>query len=104
MKQVVDIINDVATNYEHTLKEPEPLALFDEFGDSSLNFRLLFWVPVEYGILSKSAVSIEIYDRFDQEGITIPFPQRDVNFKKEDLEALTKTNIPKLSKPENSED
>jgi potassium efflux system protein len=77
-----------AVKHENTLRDPEPIALFEDFGDSSLNFKLLYWVPVEFGILSKSEISIEIYERLAEQNITIPFPQRDVNFRKEDLQLL----------------
>ncbi len=65
------------------------MPLFDEFGDSSLNFRLLFWVPVEDVLTSKSDVAVEIYNRFEEEGITIPFPQQDVNIVQKDLDLLS---------------
>jgi len=76
---VLEILHEVAVKYEFTKKDPEPMPLFDEFGDSSLNFRLLFWVPVEVALKSKSDVAVEVYNRFKQAGITIPFPQQDVN-------------------------
>jgi small-conductance mechanosensitive channel len=88
MREVVQIIKNAAEDYEKTLKDPEPQALFEAFGDSSLNFRLLYWVPVEFGILSKSEISIDIYEKLAEHNITIPFPQRDVNFRKEDLQLL----------------
>lgn len=88
LQQVVDLLKEVASAHPKVLKDPEPNALFDQFGDSSLDFRLLFWVPVEFGISSKSEISIEVYNRFMAGGITIPFPQRDVNFSKEDLGAI----------------
>jgi small-conductance mechanosensitive channel len=88
LQQVVDILKSVASEHKRALKNPEPVALFDQFGDSSLDFRLLYWVPVEYGITSKSEVSIAIYNEFNNNGISIPFPQRDINIKKEDFDAL----------------
>ena len=88
LQKVVDILKETAEAHEKVLKNPAVSALFSEFGDSSLDFRLLYWVPVEYGISSKSEVSIAVYNRFKEDGITIPFPQRDVNFRKEDLDAL----------------
>lgn len=90
LQQVVDILKSVAVKHPHVLKNPEPVAIFDQFGDSSLDFILLYWVPVEFGIISKSEVSIEVYNEFNNNGISIPFPQRDVNIKKEDLDALNR--------------
>lgn len=93
MRDVVELLRQSAMDYENTLKQPEPVALFESFGDSSLNFRLLYWVPVDFGVLSKSEISMDIYARLAEKGITIPFPQRDLNFKKEDLQRL-KGEIP----------
>ena len=40
-----------------------------------------FWVYFENGLQAQSDVSIDIYNRFAEAGISIPFPQRDVNLK-----------------------
>ncbi|MDX1333533.1 MAG: mechanosensitive ion channel, partial [Robiginitalea sp.] len=79
--QVLEILRECATELEYAIKERDPLVLFTEFGESSLNFRLLFWVPFEKGLTAKSEVSIAIYNRFKEAGIQIPFPQRDVHIK-----------------------
>ena len=60
---------------------PGPVALFSDFGDSSLNFRLRFWVHFEIGLQAKSDISIAIYNKFKENGIKIPFPQQDVYIK-----------------------
>ena len=79
--QVLEILRECATELEYAIKERDPLVLFTEFGESSLNFRLLFWVPFEKGLTAKSDVSIAIYNKFKKAGIEIPFPQRDVHIK-----------------------
>jgi small-conductance mechanosensitive channel len=79
--QVLKILEQVALDNEDTLKFPAPRALFDEFGDSSLNFRLLFWVPYDIGIGTKSDVAIEIFNKFKENNIEIPFPQLDLHLK-----------------------
>ena len=79
--KVLDILLDVLKDMDDILKEPEPHALFSEFGDSSLNFRLRFWVPYAIGLQAKSEVSIAIYNKFKEHDIEIPFPQRDINIK-----------------------
>jgi len=80
---VLKLIKQVAMEHEDVMKDPEPRALFEEFGDSSLNFRLLFWVPFEKGIGAKSDISIGIYNIFAENGIEIPFPQVDLHVKEE---------------------
>ena len=81
---VLELLKKVAMNHEDVLKTPEPRALFEEFGDSSLNFRLLFWVPFEMGIGAKSDIAIGVYNIFEENNIEIPFPQVDLHVKKED--------------------
>jgi small-conductance mechanosensitive channel len=81
---VLDLLKKVAMGHEEVLKEPEPRALFEEFGDSSLNFRLLFWVPFEKGIGTKSDIAIGVYNIFAENNIQIPFPQMDLHVKKDD--------------------
>ncbi|WP_084708724.1 mechanosensitive ion channel family protein [Siansivirga zeaxanthinifaciens] len=79
--QVLELLTKAALSVEGVLKFPEPQALFTDFGDSSLNFMLRFWVPFEIGLIAKSDVSIAIYNYFKAEGVEIPFPQRDIHIK-----------------------
>ncbi|WMI68028.1 mechanosensitive ion channel family protein [Mangrovimonas sp. YM274] len=78
---VLKILYEAASNYEDTLKNPPPQALFVDFGDNSLNFTLRFWVHYELWLQAKSDVSIEVYNQFKDAGIEIPFPQRDLHIK-----------------------
>lgn len=65
-----------------TLEEPKPTVQFMEFADSSLNFRLLFWTEKPRRHLQvKSAIRYNIHRLFKEEGIEIPFPQRDLNLR-----------------------
>ncbi|MGB6847057.1 MAG: mechanosensitive ion channel family protein, partial [Thermoanaerobaculia bacterium] len=62
------------------LSDPEPVVKLHELGDSSLKFVVRPWVLSEdywdvYWDLTR-----EVKLRFDREGISIPFPQRDVHF------------------------
>jgi len=86
---VLKLLKEEAYKNEFTLPEPEPLALFEKFGDSSLDFRLLVWVPYENGLASKSNISIGIYNSFKENGIQIPFPQQDVYIKESSKKELT---------------
>jgi small-conductance mechanosensitive channel len=79
--EVLRILKDSVNEFDYVIKEREPLALFTNFGESSLDFRLLFWVPFEVGLRAKSDVSIAIYNMFKEAGIEIPYPQRDIHIK-----------------------
>jgi len=79
--EVLKLLMEVVDSIDQVLKDPQPQALFSEFGDSSLNFRLRFWVPFEVGLQTKSDVSVAIYNKFKEHNIEIPFPQRDVHIR-----------------------
>lgn len=79
-KEDVDLVKgillDIARDHPHVLDEPEPLVLFQNFGDSSLEFLFAVWsVKEDYLILKKTLREI-IKKRFDAAGIEIPFPHR----------------------------
>ncbi len=80
---VLELIKKAALGHEDVMKDPPPRALFEEFGDSSLNFRLLFWVHYEMGIGVKSDVAVAIFNIFKENNVEIPFPQVDLHVKKE---------------------
>lgn len=79
--KVLEILLGEVMKNENALKDPAPQALFSEFGDSSLNFKLRFWVNFDVALSTKSLVSIGIYNEFAKQGIEIPFPQRDLHIK-----------------------
>ncbi len=71
---------ETAANNSNVLSEPSPRVRFREFGDSALLFELLCWAkePALRG-LTAHELNRAIYKRFNELGITIPFPQRDVH-------------------------
>ena len=56
-------------------------AYLESFGDSGINLRLAFWVkdPVNGTVGLKTAISLAVYERFQKEGIEVPFNRLDVN-------------------------
>lgn len=83
---VEKILLETAANNSNVLGEPSPRVRFREFGDSALLFELLCWAkePALRG-LTAHELNRAIYKRFNETGITIPFPQRDVHLYKKDL-------------------
>lgn len=72
----------VAEKHPNVLKTPEPMVIFDNFGDSSLEFELNFWVhsTAERGLrLIRSDLRFQIDALFREHGLVIAFPQRDVH-------------------------
>lgn len=82
IRQVSDLLETILRENDQVMKVPKPLVLFDEFGDSSLNFKLLFWTEnFSTWMLVKSSVLFDINDVFSKENIEIPFPQRDIHMR-----------------------
>jgi small-conductance mechanosensitive channel len=77
------ILVEVAQNHPGVLKNPGPGVIFDEYGDSSLNFFLFVWTTnyINRPRILKSELYFEIFKQFKEHGIEIPFPQRDLHFK-----------------------
>ena len=82
-EKIRSILLDVAEKHPGVLKKPETIVIFDEYGDSSLNFYLVVWTTdyINRPQLLKSELYYEIFKRFKKEGIEIPFPQRDLHLK-----------------------
>lgn len=78
--KAMNIINEVLNRDERVLTEPEPLIAVGTLADSSVNIRVRPWTetdnvwPLRYDLIKR------IKQRFDEENITIPFPQRDVHY------------------------
>lgn len=82
-EKVKKILLEVAGKNPHINNNPPPTVLFSEFGDSSLNFHLAVWTTThtDKPNMLKSELYFEIFKRFREENIEIPFPQRDLHIK-----------------------
>ncbi len=80
---VEQILLDVAAREPLVSKNRQPSVGFIEYGDSSLNFELLFWIDIRKVPRRRvrSALYFVIFDEFKKAGIEIPFPQRDVHIR-----------------------
>ncbi len=82
VNKVSELLMDILKQNEQVLNFPEPLVLFEEFADSSLNFRCYFWTGnIGEWMIVKSKVLFQINDAFVKADIEIPFPQRDVHMR-----------------------
>ncbi len=77
---VIATLAAVADNHDEVCKSPERRVRFRRFGDSSLDFELLCWIdrPVNRGRMIHE-LNCAVYKLFQEAGIEIPFPQRDVH-------------------------
>lgn len=81
--QVRELAIEAATDVERVLDNPKPVCHFTEFGDSSLNFVLRFWIqdPADGVVNIKGKVLLSLWDIFKEHEVGIPFPHREVIFR-----------------------
>lgn len=86
---VTRLLLDVASKHPEVLEIPEPSVQFLDFGDSSLNFCLLYFSNKTFSAEAvKSDLRYAIMDSFRENKVEIPFPQRDLWIKNpQDLKA-----------------
>lgn len=73
------ILEDILESHPAILKDPPPVVRVHELGDSSVNFVVRPWVATENYWDVYWDVTRSVKERFDAEGVSIPFPQRDVH-------------------------
>lgn len=80
LDQVMSIMTRVAEGHLRVLQDPPPKVLLTQFADSAINLELGFWIDDPEGgrgnVLSE--INLEIWRAFRENGIEIPFPQREV--------------------------
>ena len=79
LAQVKSVLQDILKNEERILPEPEPVVAVQALADSSVNFVVRPWVksPDYWGVYFD--LTQRIKERFDEEGIGIPYPQMDLH-------------------------
>ncbi len=77
---VTRLLEEVSDEQKGVLKSPKSFVLFDDFGDSALLFSLNYYITDSFSDpKTKSAMRYKIDAKFRANGISIPFPQRDVH-------------------------
>ena len=82
IQNVRSVLLAVMSEFELVQKEPEPVVVFEDFGDSALVFDVFFWVSMNAGRemrLIRSDVRFLIEQKFKEAKIVVAFPQRDVH-------------------------
>ncbi|PKN80194.1 MAG: mechanosensitive ion channel family protein [Candidatus Cloacimonetes bacterium HGW-Cloacimonetes-1] len=74
LERVSAVLYDIAINEELSLKDQEPVIQVREFADSGINILFGIWTKTDDFIVIKNKLMIKIKQRFDAEGIEIPFP------------------------------
>jgi len=68
------VLREIAEGNPYCLDEPEPLIVFSNFGNSALEFLFGIWFYKTDFLSLKNSIMQEIKERFEREGIEIPFP------------------------------
>lgn len=74
VRKVLDVLRDIAANISGAMTDPEPLIQVDSFGDSRININFGVWTQTSNAVNMKTELIIAVKERFDKEGIEIPFP------------------------------
>jgi small-conductance mechanosensitive channel len=74
LKKVMDLLQLIAGENTLSLDEPKPFLLLKEFGDSGIDIQLGIWFEKANYVDVRNSIIMEIKERFETEGITIPYP------------------------------
>lgn len=91
-KTVMKLMREAASAADKVLKYPVPVVIFKDFGSSTLDFILRYWVrDFNDGVPTDSAIRLDIEQRFAKAGIEIAFPQMDLHIKDQPHHAVRRT-------------
>jgi small conductance mechanosensitive channel len=77
-RQATRIIREALTKIPEVIDSPAPQVGIQEFGDSSVNIGMRYWVPTKQYFQTLYQANLAVYTALNEAGITIPFPQRDI--------------------------
>ena len=81
-KQVAALILQATEEQNEVLKDPRSIVSFEDFGDNALIFEVNFWINsnIEGGLrVMRSNIRFRIDELFNEHGIVIAYPQRDIH-------------------------
>jgi small conductance mechanosensitive channel len=73
------VLTEIVAAHENVLEDPPPSVKLHELAESSVNFIVRPWVETSDYWETYWDITKQVKIRFDEEGISIPFPQRDVH-------------------------
>tara|TARA_R110000868_G_scaffold1253_11_gene9758 strand:+ start:14024 stop:15319 length:1296 start_codon:yes stop_codon:yes gene_type:complete len=81
--KAIELCLDAAAETDRILKDPKPVCLLREFNDSSVDLEIRFWIndPMNGRANVTSQLLLGIWDRFAENDIEIPYPQRDLHLR-----------------------
>lgn len=104
LPMVTSLIKGIIDKNKDIVVKPEPLVLVDEFGDSAINIKILFWIESSKDWMSiRSNLANRIKKTFNELSINIPFPIRTLKLDEDDrsflktMESLKKGFVPEMA-------
>lgn len=86
ISEVMETLKTVAKKTSRVLENPEPFVRFESYGESSLGFAVYFYTTEIFRAENiKSDMRVAIFSKLKEKGINMPFPQRVVHMKKENI-------------------
>jgi small-conductance mechanosensitive channel len=84
--EAIRLALEAARNIPRVLNDPAPNCVLLEFGDSTVNLELRFWIrdPANGTANIRSQVMLNLWDLYHQHGIGMPYPQRDITLRNPD--------------------
>jgi len=83
VRRAIDLCVESATEVERVIDKPAPVCLLNGFGDNSVDLELRFWIgdPQKGTSNVKSKILMNVWDKFKENKIEIPYPQRDLHIR-----------------------
>jgi potassium efflux system protein len=92
---VGQLLEQIARDHELVLQDPEPVAAFVGFGDSTLDFELRLFIPKrDFNVQVRTDINTAIITAFRQAKIEISFPQRDLHIRTMSAQAQLPASLP----------
>ena len=83
--RAIGLIRDCLKRMDNVASEPEPQIGIEAFADSSINIGYRYWVKTEAYYQTQYKVNLAVFNAFKENGVAIPFPQREVRILNESI-------------------
>ncbi len=80
-EKAIHAVKEALRKFPQVAEAPAPQVGIKEFGDSSVNLALRYWIPTRQYYQTQFDINLAVYKALQQAGVTIPFPQREVRMK-----------------------
>ena len=96
VRKAMELCLQAADEIPRILKEPVPVCYIQDFADNSVNLEVRFWIndPANGRANVIGPMLLNIWDKFHEHGIEIPYPQRDLHLRSSDLAPSDDTPLP----------